>query len=194
MSPPAEWYRRQSEYNKHFYEWLHASRPDDANDWKVAALFYSGLHRVNYRFAKQEGEAPRSHVERNRRARRELPQVSDDCRSLYLMSMSARYRDGLRPTAIAAVLPICRCAGSRVRSRSSLRGAAAKRRAGTTAASHCRRRRAGAPPASLGAGGGGRTTARRRPAATSPARACLRSPAAPHAAAWRGCGAACFVS
>ena len=94
MNPPAEWYRRQSEYNKRFYEWLHASRPDDANDWKVAALFYSGLHRVNYRFAKQEGRAPKSHVERNRRTRRELPQVSDDYRSLYLMSMSARYRDG----------------------------------------------------------------------------------------------------
>ena len=49
MTPPVEWYREQSDYNRRFYEWLHAARPDDANDWKVAALFYSGLHRVNYR-------------------------------------------------------------------------------------------------------------------------------------------------
>ena len=98
MSPPVEWYRKQSECNRRFYEWLHASRPDDANGWKVAALLYSGLHRVNCRFAGQEGEAPKSHVERNRRVERDLPQVFDDYKPLYQMSMSARYRDGFRTT------------------------------------------------------------------------------------------------
>ena len=50
--PPLEWYREQSEYNRRFYEWLHKVRPRDAHDWKVVALFYSALHRVNYWFAK----------------------------------------------------------------------------------------------------------------------------------------------
>ena len=42
--------QRQSEYNRHVYEWRQESRPDLA-DWKVVVLFYSALHRVNYWFA-----------------------------------------------------------------------------------------------------------------------------------------------
>ena len=48
MVPTLEWYREQSKHNKEFYEWLHRVRPSDAHDWKVNALFYSALHRVNY--------------------------------------------------------------------------------------------------------------------------------------------------
>ena len=96
MNPPVEWYREQSDYNRRFYEWLHGARPDDANDWKVAALFYSGLHRVNYRFARRDGRAPENHFERNRRVERELPQVFDDYKPLYLMSIGARYQNGFK--------------------------------------------------------------------------------------------------
>ena len=63
--PTKEWYREQSKYNRRFYEWLQAVRPDDVHDWKIAALFYSVLHRVNYRFAKETGRAPKNHFERN---------------------------------------------------------------------------------------------------------------------------------
>ena len=94
--PPLEWYREHSEHNRRFYEWLHRVRPRDTHDWKVNALFYSVLHRINYRFAKDTGRAPGGHIERNRRVARELPQVSKDYRKLYLMSMRARYRDGHR--------------------------------------------------------------------------------------------------
>ena len=96
MTPTTEWYREQSEYNRRFYEWLQAVRPHDAHDWKVVALFYSELHRVNYRFAKRTGRVPRRHFDRNRRVERELPQVFMDYRDLYLMSMRARYREGHR--------------------------------------------------------------------------------------------------
>lgn len=96
MTPPVEWYREQSDYNRRFYEWLHAARPDDANDWKVAALFYSGLHRANCRFARREGKAPENHFERNRPVKRELPQVFEVCKPLYLMRIGARYTNGFR--------------------------------------------------------------------------------------------------
>ena len=88
--------REQSEYNRRFYEWLHKTRPRDVHDWKVSALFYSELHRVNYWFARETGRAPESHIERNRRVARELPQAHKDYKKLYLMSMRARYRDGHR--------------------------------------------------------------------------------------------------
>ena len=45
MIPDAEWYREQSEYNRRVYERLVADY-DDMADWKVVALFYSGMHRV----------------------------------------------------------------------------------------------------------------------------------------------------
>ena len=98
MTPTLKWYRAQSEYNEQFYEWLHAARPKDAHDWKVNALFYSALHRVNYRFAKDTGRAPKSHAERNGRVRRELPRVRRDYMCLYAASIRARYRDGFRVT------------------------------------------------------------------------------------------------
>ena len=97
MTPTLEWYRAQSEYNEQFYEWLHAARPKDAHDWKVTALFYSALHRVNYRFAKDTGRAPKSHAERNGRVRREMPRVRGDYMDLYAASIRARY-DGFRVT------------------------------------------------------------------------------------------------
>ena len=53
MTPATEWYREQSEYNRRFYEWLQAVRPNDVHDWKMAVLFDSGLHRANYRFARE---------------------------------------------------------------------------------------------------------------------------------------------
>ena len=55
--PPLEWYREQSEHNRRFYEWLQPVRPDDVHDWKIVALFYSELHRVNYRSARETGRA-----------------------------------------------------------------------------------------------------------------------------------------
>ena len=94
--PTTEWYREQCEYNRWFYEWLHKVRPRDAHDWKVNALFYSELHRVNYWFAKETGRAPRNHFGRNRRVEDELPRAHKDYKKLYLMSMRARYRDGHR--------------------------------------------------------------------------------------------------
>ena len=66
------------------------------HDWKVSAPFYSELHRVNYRFAKETGRAPGNHFERNRRVEGELALVFNDYNDLYLMSMRARYRDGHR--------------------------------------------------------------------------------------------------
>ena len=98
MTQGIEWYREQSEYNRRIYEWLQATRPDDAHDWKVAALFYSALHRINYEFARRTGRVPRCHAERNRRARRDLPGVFGDYRDLYMESIRARYCDGFRVT------------------------------------------------------------------------------------------------
>ena len=95
MSQGAEWHRRQSEYNRRVYEWLHESRPDPT-DWKVTTLFYSALHRINYWFAVQTKKVPESHAERNRRVENELPTMFDDYRDLYTLSMRARYRDGFR--------------------------------------------------------------------------------------------------
>ena len=96
MIPPVEQYRDQSGHNRHFYGWLHEARPNDANDWKVTALFYSALHSINYELAKRTGRAPKSHAERNRRIRRELPRVRKDYADLYAMSLRARYCDGYR--------------------------------------------------------------------------------------------------
>ena len=98
MTPTLEWYRAQSEYNEQFCERVHVARPKDAHDWKVNALFYSALHRVNYRLAKDTGRAPESHAERNRRVRRELPRVRGDYMDLYAASSRARYCDGFRVT------------------------------------------------------------------------------------------------
>ena len=95
-APTLEWYREQSKYNRRFYEWLQAVRPHDVHDWKIVALFYSELHRVNYWFAKDTGRAPDNHFERNRRVWREQPRVRKDYGDLYMMSMRARYRDGHR--------------------------------------------------------------------------------------------------
>ena len=90
------WYREQSEYNRGIYELLQAARPDGAHDWKVTALFYSGLHRVNYRLVRLTGRAPDNHFGRNRQVRRELPAVFRIYRDLFTMSIRARYRDGRR--------------------------------------------------------------------------------------------------
>ena len=68
-APTLEWYREQCEYNRRFYEWFHKVRQGDAHDWKVSALLYSELHRVNYWFAKETGRAPENHFERNRGSR-----------------------------------------------------------------------------------------------------------------------------
>ena len=95
MSQDAEWYRRQSEYNRSVYEWMDESRPNLA-DWKVTVLFYSALHRVNYWFVTQTEKVPENHVERNRRVERELPAIFDDYRDLYTMSRRARYCEGFR--------------------------------------------------------------------------------------------------
>ena len=95
-APTTEWYMEQSKYNRRFYEWLQEVRPNDAHDWKIVALFYSELHRVNYRFARETGRAPENHFKRNRRVEGELPHVFDDYNDLYAMSMRARYREGHR--------------------------------------------------------------------------------------------------
>ena len=95
MSQDAEWYRRQSEYNRSVYEWMDESRPN-LTDWKVVVLFYSALHRVNYWFATQTGKVPENRAGRNRRVRRELPQIFDDYRDIYTMSRRARYCEGFR--------------------------------------------------------------------------------------------------
>ena len=97
MPPTTEWYREQSEYNRRVYERLVADY-DDMADWKVNALFYSALHRVNYRFAKETGRAPGNHFERNRRVRHELFYIFDDYKELYTASNRARCRDGFRVT------------------------------------------------------------------------------------------------
>ena len=78
MTPATEWYMEQSKYNRRFYEWLQEVRPNDAHDWKIVALFYSELHRVNYRFARETGRAPENHFKRNRRVRHELPRARRD--------------------------------------------------------------------------------------------------------------------
>ena len=90
-----EWFREQSEYNKKFYERLHANR-HDLSDWKVILLFYSALHRVNYWFDTRTGRVPDNHAEGNRRVRNELPQVRNEYGNLYAMSRRARYCDGFR--------------------------------------------------------------------------------------------------
>ena len=97
MTPPTlEWYKEESEQNRRFYELLQATWPDKFHNWKVNALFYSALHRINYWLVRQTGRAPRNHAERNRRVECELPQVLDDYNDLYLLSMRARYREGHR--------------------------------------------------------------------------------------------------
>ena len=98
MPPTLEWYKKQSDYNRRFYEWLHKVRPRDMHDWKVNALLYSGLHRAKYQLVKQTRRAPETHAERNRRVRHELPRVFDDYRDLYMASIRARYCDGFRVT------------------------------------------------------------------------------------------------
>lgn len=95
-APTAEWYRKQSEYNRGIYEWIQATRPEDAHDWKVDVLFYSGLHRINYELVVLTGRAPENHSERNQQVRRKLPQVCKDYKRLYVMSIRARYREGYR--------------------------------------------------------------------------------------------------
>ena len=82
MSQGPEWHREQSEYNKRFYEWLQASRPDHA-DWRATALFYSALHGVNYWFVAKAGLDPGSNFVRDRRAKEEMPRVFDDYDGLY---------------------------------------------------------------------------------------------------------------
>ena len=94
MLPTLEWYREQSEHNRRFYELVQATWPDKCHDWKVNPLFYSGLHRINYWLVRETGLAPESHFERKRRVRGELPQVFEDYRDLYKLSMQARYREG----------------------------------------------------------------------------------------------------
>ena len=47
-APTLEWYREQSEHNRAFYELVQATWPDKFHNWKVNALFYSALHRINY--------------------------------------------------------------------------------------------------------------------------------------------------
>ena len=95
MSQDAEWYRRQSEYNRSVYEWMDESRPN-LTDWKVAVLFYSALHGAIHWFATQTGRVPENHAERNRRVEKELPAIFGEYRGLYILSMRARYRDGFR--------------------------------------------------------------------------------------------------
>ena len=94
MPPTLEWYREESEQNRRFYELLQATWPDKFHNWKVNALFYSALHRINYWLVRQTGRAPRNHAERNRRVEGELPQVLGDYNDLYELSMQARYRKG----------------------------------------------------------------------------------------------------
>ena len=93
MRQNPERHREQSEHNRCFYEYLDANLSGYV-DWKVNALFYSALHRINYWFAVQTGQAPESHSARNRRVRHELPHLFKDYRDLFMMSMEARYRDG----------------------------------------------------------------------------------------------------
>ena len=95
MTEDAEWYKAQSEYNRRVYERLVADY-DDMADWKVVALFYSALHRVNYWFVVRTGRAPDNHTKRNRSVRREMQEVFVDYRDLYMDSVRARYRDGFR--------------------------------------------------------------------------------------------------
>ena len=96
MPPTLEWYREESEQNRRFYELVQATWPDKFHNWKVNALFYSALHRINYWLVRETGRAPRNHAERNRRVEGELPQVFGDYIDLYALSMRARYREGHR--------------------------------------------------------------------------------------------------
>lgn len=96
MNQGLGWYRGQSGHNREHYEWLHKALPSDAADWKVVALFYSALHRVNYHLFERTGKHPKNHAERNRRVEAEMPLVFDDYRDLYMMGVRARYRDGFR--------------------------------------------------------------------------------------------------
>ena len=66
--------------------------------WKVAVLFYSALRRINYWLARQTGRGPKNHAEGNQWVERELPQVFDDYRDLFIASMQARYYEGFRVT------------------------------------------------------------------------------------------------
>ena len=86
--------QEQGGYNKRFHERFHKVGSRDAHDWKISALFYSELHRINYRFTKETGRAPENHFERNRRVARELPRARKDHGDLYMMSMQARYSEG----------------------------------------------------------------------------------------------------
>ena len=95
-APTLEWYREQSEHNRRLYEILQAAWPDDFHDWKVIALFYSALHRINYWLVKQTGRAPKNHFRRNQQVKHELPTVFRNYRDLFTMSIRARYRDGRR--------------------------------------------------------------------------------------------------
>ena len=88
-------YRELSEYNMLVYERLVADY-DDLADWKVNALFYSALHRVNYWFAMNTGRAPESHFGRNRRVRHEIPRVFSDYKEPCTASSRARHCDGFR--------------------------------------------------------------------------------------------------
>lgn len=95
MNRETEWFRQQSEYNRRVYERLDANH-DDLADWKVTVIFYSALHRINYWLAVRTGQSPKNHFERKEMVEQELPQVRKDYKSLYLMSMRARYCEGFR--------------------------------------------------------------------------------------------------
>ena len=95
MSQETEWFRKQSEYNRRVYELLNTDH-DGLEDWKVTVVFYSALHRVNYWFDTRTGRVPKNHTERNQRVERELPMAFGYYKTLYLLSMRARYCEGFR--------------------------------------------------------------------------------------------------
>ena len=94
--PRSEWCLKQGECNRGIYEWIQATRPEDAHDWKVDVLFYSGLHRINYGPVVPTGRAPENHSEGSRQVERRLPQAYKECKRLYVMSIRARHREGYR--------------------------------------------------------------------------------------------------
>ena len=89
--------RGQSGCSRRFCGRLCTFRPGDACDRKIAVLFYSVLHRINYWLVKETGRAPGSRLERNSRVEEEMQSVFKDYNDPCPTSMRTRYRDGHRP-------------------------------------------------------------------------------------------------
>lgn len=79
---------RKAESNQRFLDTI----SDEFADWLAIVAFYKGVHLVEAMFSR-EGRSSHSHAERNRRLKREHPEIWIQFRPLYDASRWFRYTD-----------------------------------------------------------------------------------------------------